>query len=299
MNRTLIVCAALAGLLLLPGCGKKKPPATAADVTGQLAEKPAVEPTLHAQADGAFDRRHTREGTQEAIDLYEAALAEDPDRPDGKAMRVRLAVLYYGLAYYFDRDESKKHKMGIYLKGKDHAFEAIMRTNPDFRAAIEGGERIQDAIRFLVADDVDAAYWCALDWAKWGEQKGILRVAMDIPKVRGLNEKILELGEDYYNGAVHRFFGAFFVEIPQFAGQDFDRARMHFERGMELAPHWTENQVNYAWYYARRSGDRELYVRLLTEVIETPIPEDSVFRFEYEVARFDAEQMLAKTDDIF
>lgn len=299
MKLSTIACVALTAVLLLPGCGKKKPPATAADVSGQLAEKPAVEPTQHAEADGAFDKRHTREGTEEAIALYEEALAAEPDRPDGKAMRVRLAVLYYGLAYYFDRTESKKHKMAIYLLGKDHAFEAVMRTNPEFKAAIDDGERVQDAIRFLVANDVDAAYWCALNWARWGEQKGILRVAMDIPKVRGFNEKILELGEDYYYGAVHRFFGAFFVEIPQFAGQDFDRARMHFERGVELAPDWTENQVNYAWYYARRRGDREMYERLLREVIETPIPEDSVFRFEYEVARFDAQEMLAQADDIF
>jgi hypothetical protein len=117
--------------------------------------------------------------------------------------------------------------------------------------------------------------------------------------VRGLNDRILEVGEDYFKGAVHRFFGAFFVEVPQFAGQDVERAKAHFMRAMELAPGWTENEVNYAWYYARRTDNKELYVELLTTVLETPIPEDSVFRFEYLVARADAEEMLAQADELF
>jgi len=291
--------AALAVLLVFPAC-QKKPVQDSTDVAGERGEVPAVQPTEVPEADAAFDQqRHTREGTEQAIALYEAALEADPERTDGKAIRVRLAVLYYGLAYYFDRAESKKHKMGLYLRGKDHGWDAIMRTNSAFADAIGGGTKIVDAIPLIEAGDVDAAYWCALNWAKWGEQRGILKVAMDIPKVRGLNDRILEVGEDYYNAAVHRFFGAFFVEIPQFAGQDQDRSKAHFERAIELSPGWPENEVNYAWYYARRTNNKELYVELLTQVIATPIPEQSVFKFEYIVARADAEEMLAKVEDLF
>ncbi len=299
MKLRLPLTAALCVALLLPGCAKQKPPTDTVDVAGKSAETPAVQPTQLPEGDAAFAERHTREGTERAIELYEAALAADPERDDSKAIQVRLAVLLYGLAYYWDRDESKKHKMEIYWRGKQHAWDAIMATNPDFAAAINGGTRLVDAIPLIGPLDVDAAYWCALNWARWGEQKGILRVAMDIPKVRGINDRILEVGEDYFFAAVHRFFGAFFVEIPQFAGQDFDRAKAHFDRGIELAPGWPENEVNYAWYYARRTNDKELYVSLLEGVIATPIPEDSVFRFEYIVARADAEEMLAKADDLF
>ncbi|MCP4871896.1 MAG: hypothetical protein GY898_24585 [Proteobacteria bacterium] len=299
MRKTTLLIAALAAVLLLPACAKK-PVQDSTDVAGQTGEVPAVQATELPEVDALFDHeRHTREGTEKAIEGYEAALAANPDRADGKDIRVRLSVLYYGLAYYYDRAESKKHKMGTYLLGKEHGWDAIMGSNPEFKAAIDGGTKIVDAIPLIRAQDVDAAYWTALNWARWGEQKGILRVAMDIPKVRGINDRILEVGEDYYHAAVHRFFGAFFVEIPQFAGQDHERAKAHFLRGMELAPTWPENEVNYAWYYARRSNNKELYVELLTKVIETPIPEDSVFRFEYTVARADAEEMLAKVDDLF
>jgi tetratricopeptide (TPR) repeat protein len=282
----------------LPACATKKPPADVGDVAGTAAQQPPVQPTDLPDADTAYGLRHERVSTEQAIALYEAALAEDPERPDGKAVRVRLSILYYGLAYYFDRDESKKHKMGTYWKGKQSAWDAMM-MDPGFAEGIEEGEKIQVAIHRASVESVDAAYWCALNWSRWGEQKGILRVAMDIPKVRGVNEWILEQAEDYYMAAVHRFFGAFFAEIPSFAGQDFDRSLAHFERAIELFPDWPENQVNQAFYHSPKVNDRQTFEDLLNYVIALEIPEGSPYRFEYIVARVDAEELLARGDDLF
>jgi len=293
-----IVPVLLLVLVFLPACGKKKPPADSGDVAGATAEQPPVEATELPEADAAYDRRHEREGTEEAIALYEAALADDSERTDAKAVRVRLAILYYGLAYYFDREESKKHKMAIYWKGKQVAWDAMM-MDPGFAGGIEAGDKIQEAIHKASVEFVDAAYWCALNWSRWGEQKGILRVAMDIPKVRGVNEWILEHAEDYYMAAVHRFFGAFFAEVPPFAGQDLDRSLAHFERAVELFPDWPENQVNQALYHSPKVDDRQAFEDLLNYVIGLEIPEDSPYRFEYIVARADAEELLAQVDDLF
>jgi len=285
-------------LLLFPACGKKKPPADAGDVAGSAADQPPVGDTELPEADAAYSLRHERVSTEEAVGLYEAALAENPDRADAKAIRVRLSVLYYGLAYYFDRAESKKHKMEIYWKGKQVAWDAMM-MDPGFAGGIEDGDKVQEAIHKASVEYVDAAYWCALNWSRWGEQKGILRVAMDIPKVRGVNEWILENGEDYYMAAVHRFFGAFFAEIPPFAGQDLDRSLAHFNRAIELFPEWPENQVNQALYHAPKVDDRETFEALLNYVVALDIPEDSPYRFEFIVARADAEELLARVDDLF
>jgi len=285
-------------LFLLPACGKKNPPADAGDVAGSAAQRLPAPPTDLPEADEAYDLRHERVSTEQAIALYEAALAEDPERSDGKAVRVRLSILYYGLAYYFDRDEPKKQKMATYWQGKQAAWDAMM-MDPGFASGIEAGDKIQVAIHDASPEFVDAAYWCALNWSRWGEQKGILRVAMDIPKVRGVNEWILEHAEDYYMAAVHRFFGAFFAEIPSFAGQDLDRSLAHFERAIELFPDWPENQVNQAFYHSPKVEDRETFEELLNYVIALEIPEDSPYRFEYIVARADAEELLARIDDIF
>jgi tetratricopeptide (TPR) repeat protein len=285
-------------LIVLPSCATKKPPATAGDVAGSAAEQPPVQETQLPEADAAYAQRHDRVSTEEAIALYEAALAESPERPDAKAIRVRLSVLYYGLAYYFDRSESKKHKMEIYWKGKEVAWDAMM-MDPGFAGGISEGDKVQEAIHKASIEFVDAAYWCALNWSRWGEQKGILRVAMDIPKVRGVNEWILEHGEDYYMAAVHRFFGAFFAEVPPFAGQDLDRSLAHFNRAIELFPDWPENQVNQALYHSPKADDRETFESLLNYVIALDIPEDSPYRFEFMAARADAEELLARVDDLF
>ena len=281
----------------LSGCPKKDP-ASSGDVAGEQAQRPPVEPTQHAEGDAAYAERHTREGTERAIELYEAALAENPERADAKAIRVRLAVLHYGLGYYFDRAESKKVKMVHFWAGKQHGWDAMM-MDPGFAGGIERGEKIQEAVLHAAPESIDAAYWTALNWSRWGQQKGLLRVAMDIPKVRGVNQWILDTGEDYYKAAVHRFFGAFFAEIPPFAGQDLERSLAHFERSVEMFPEWPENPLNQALFHSPKVGDRETFERLLLWVLEQEPPEGSPYRFEYMVAHADAEELLAQIDDLF
>lgn len=302
MRRSIPVILALCALMLsAPGCGTKKPAATSGDVTGVEAHKPPVVPSGMPAADAHFDQRHTQEGTEAAIAAYEAALAEEtlPDGADRWAILVRLSVLYYGKAYHYDRDLPKKERMTTYWRGRECGWEALMLRNDAWREALEGGAKIQDAVVHLTADDAPAAFWAASNWSRWGELKGILRVALDIPKVKAANQRILELAEDYYAGGVHRFFGAYWIAIPPFAGKDVDKGRLHFERAVELFPdHW-ETKVMFADYYARELQDKELFVSLLQSVIDAELDPNDTYYFEHLVAQDDAARLIAEADAIF
>jgi hypothetical protein len=284
--------------LLLAACAPKKAPSTSGDVAGAVTRQPPVAPTTVAEADDAYLRRHVREETERAIALYEAALAQDPARADGAAIRTRLSILYYGKAYYFDAEAPKAERMATYLLGRDHGLEAL-RSNPTFAAARDEGTSLKDAIPLLGEEDVGPLYWSALNWSRWGEMKGILRVALDIPKVRAAMERCNTLAEDYYEAAAHRFFSAFFAALPPFAGQDIDLAEAHARRAREIAPRHTENQITEADYLATFHRDRARYLALLQEVLDQPLPPESdPFYFELLVARWDAERKRADVDRV-
>ena len=94
--------------------------------------------------------------------------------------------------------------------GKQYGWDAIM-MDPGFADGIERGKRSRRrsaAPRVRRRGLLDGAELVAL-----GPTKGLLRVAMDIPKVRG-QPMDSRHGKDYYKAAVHRFFGAFYAEIP-------------------------------------------------------------------------------------
>jgi|GEM_PF-5073173 len=294
MRRLLIFAA----LLTLAACGPKKDAATSGDVAGQSTRQPPVQVTTVTAGDAAYLTRHTREGTDAAIAAYEAALVQDPARADGPAIRTRLAILYYGVAYYFDAEAPKKERMATYLLGRDHALEAL-RANAAFAAARDEGTKLQDTMDLLTEADVGPLYWAALNWSRWGEMKGILRVALDIPKVRAAMERSHALSEDYYEAAPHRFFSAFFAALPGFAGQDIERAEAHAKRAKEIAARHTENQITEAAYLAAHHRDRPRYIALLEHVLAQPLPaEDDPFYFELMVAQWDAQRMLDDIDRV-
>lgn len=292
MRTVLFSCVAA---LALSGCAKKP---LVTDVSGVSAGRPIAPPTQYAEGDAAYDKRDTKEGNDEAIRLYEAALAADPDRDDWREIKVRLGGLYYNKGIWWDRDLSKKELMPIFWAGKEHACDA-MRAEEAFATAMDDGMKIKEASQLVTADGADAMYWCAVDWATWGQNKGLLRVALDIPKVKAMMDRLLVISEDYAFGGVHRFFGAFYVEIPAFAGQSEETSKMHYDRSLELFPEWPENLVEYAKYHPVFVGDREKFEALLNKLMALEVPTDPAYRAEFLIAQGQGQQLLDQADELF
>lgn len=292
MRAVLLVAA------LFAGCATTPKGAAPTSVQGVQAKEPPVPPTTLADADAAYLNRQDRAATERAVQLYEAGLRDQPGREDAGAIEVRLAVLYHGLGYWFDKDAPKATRMDHFWKGKEHAFSAL-RRNAEFAAALDGGATVPESVHLLTARDAAAMFWCATDWARWGELKGILRVALDIPKVRGLQERLLAVAEDYYEGGAHRFFAAYFVAVPAFAGQDYNRARAHCERSLEIAPAHQENRILCAEYVAVALKDRPFFGTLLDAVLASTVDPTSPYAFEHFVAIEDARRLRDHAGELF
>ena len=80
-------------------------------------------------------------------------------------------------------------------------------------------------------------------------------------------QRASELDPTYFHGGYHRYMGAFETKTAGLAGGSLEKAKEHFEKSIEVAPGYLGTKVLYADYYATKTNDKELFVRLLNEVV--------------------------------
>lgn len=298
MKKPISVAAVTSTLLaVLAGCAAPSAPRKVAAI-------PAVEdvppgrvealPDMLARADAAFAEKYREERLREAVDLYRAYLIDTPG--DCRAISKLTEALYFLADTYTGDPEEKK---ALHFEGRERGMDCL-RQNPGFAGALRvNANDLQAAVKRLGKKEVPALFWTASNWGRWGELKGVLTVALDIPKVRILVERVGQLDQRYYGGGPHRFLGAYYASIPTFAGKSREKSRHHFERAISIAPDYLENRLLFARYYAVDAQDRALFERELKAVIETPPDEDSPYHLPNERAREEAARWLSRVDELF
>jgi len=147
---------------------------------------------------------------------------------------------------------------------------------------------------------VGSLFWGTYGWAIWIQnQEGAPAAMADLPIVEQIMLRVVELDESYYYGGAHIFLGAYYGSRPQMFGGNPEASRQHFERALALNDRlFLLTHVAYAETYARTMFDRELYLELLTEVIEQPLA-DSDMASSNKVAKVKAEKLIMQIDDFF
>jgi tetratricopeptide (TPR) repeat protein len=118
------------------------------------------------------------------------------------------------------------------------------RSNEDKLAAYERG---REAGRRAVELDPQAFLghlWYAINTARWGQTKGVVRSLFLLPTVREEIRVLLELAPDV--PAVYALAGNVDLEVPGPLGGDVDRAETEFRKGLQLDPSFTGLRVGLA-----------------------------------------------------
>ncbi|MBZ0253703.1 MAG: TRAP transporter TatT component family protein [Candidatus Methylomirabilis sp.] len=254
--------------------------------SGCAGEAPVVKPAaalkaetigdLKAGAKAAWEKRSTREGTQEAIDRWETAAQKDP-----KDMEVRadLAHAYYWMGEVFETDTDKK--IGYFEKGAEHGY-----------AGLEVDENY-----------IPAVYWTAVCVGSRGVLSSFVQKLRFARKAKALQEKVLETDETFFHGGTHLFWGRFNVVADGLAGGTFEESYSHFERAIQIQPNYLRAYLMYAentlLAITRKSpekieADREKAKQLLKKVIDTPASVLPEAEPENVVAKRQAEALYAK-----
>jgi hypothetical protein len=75
------------------------------------------------------------------------------------------SFLYADYALFVE-DEDIDYAISLFKVGTDYGMRALKANNPNFRKAIEEGEKVPEAVKFLTKDDLKALTWYGINLAK-------------------------------------------------------------------------------------------------------------------------------------
>jgi len=144
----------------------------------------------------------------------------------------------------------------------------VRATTPEQKlAAYDRGREIGKRAVELAPKSHDAHLWYAINTARWGETKGVLRSLFLLPTIREELGILLEL--DPRSVRAHILAGNVFLEVPGFAGGDRAKAEEHFKKALEIDPRFTNARVDLARVYIVDAGYAEARLELSRVVNET------------------------------
>jgi hypothetical protein len=158
-------------------------------------------------------------------------------------------------------------------------------------------EKVEEAIKVVGKEGLEAMYWYAVNLGKWSRAKGLATLLGNKDRVKGVLTRVLELDETFFHGAPHRYFGAYYSLLP--VGRDLEKSRQHFEKSLAIAPGYAGTKVLMAETYAVKKQDRALFDKLLDEVLAMPEGAIPGLEPETRVEKQKARELKGQADDLF
>jgi hypothetical protein len=203
----------------------------------------------------------------------------------------------------FDKAEKLNARSAIYFARALHFAKRLLRVRDDnFDAAIGGGMdkfKIWVNEQFYAKEDVEPLVTAALAFlvSMINSEEG-LAAAVDLPYARYMIERSIELDPEFEGGQGLTLIGTIECTMPKAVGGRPVLGMKLMERALAM-----KNRGNHAILVtmAERCAvalqDRELYVKLLMEVIESGDVEE--YRLPNKLARRNAERLLKQVDEFF
>jgi hypothetical protein len=211
----------------------------------------------------------------------QAHFAGDYERADHEKQR---AFLMYTRAYTLVIAVMRDRDAGIdqVLKGDPEKLRAYLAREYDDRE-----------------DDIEVVFWAALTLGSAITNAPSMDSLIDLPVAKVLAEHSMKLQAGYENAGALTLLGGFESSYPEQLGGNWKKGRELFERALELSKRRNQiHHVNFARTYAVNAQDRELFVKLLREVVESPDQGDGV-RLSNKVAKRRAQRYLDNIDELF
>jgi len=183
------------------------------------------------------------------IKMLESLLASIPNH---QGLQLKTGSLYVMYAAAFLNGPAEMHKeetdeeyekkeflmqraKNLYLRGRDILLNALDKKHPGFLKKIKG-KRFKDAVKPMGQDDIDFLYWAGLGWlGAFGLDLSDMDLAITWPRAKALMDKVLEMDENYGNGAIHNFYIRYYGSRPKNMGGNIKLAREHFQKALDIS----------------------------------------------------------------
>lgn len=184
--------------------------------------------------------------------------------------------------------------VGLHLmRQRDHGIDEVLTGgHEDFVAYINQ--------HYTSPSDVPLLFWTGYAWGSAiNAGRDDPEMVLSLPFARTLVERAVELDPTYYNYSGLTFLGVVNASLPPALGGNPDRAREYFERALEATDRkFFTVQFSFARTYAVQRQDRNLYIRLLREIVDGGDPSPEA-RLANRMTRRRAIRWLRRTDQLF
>ena len=219
--------------------------------------------------------------------------------PNSESLLLSAARLYTNYTTAFVKDAERAKRLS--WKGFDYALRAACHRNANLcRAREMPFDAYEQALIQLKKDDLPILYTLGAAWTSYLEaHRSDWRAVAQVPRVEAIMNRVIALNESYEDGGAHLYLGVFATLIPPALGGRPEIGRAHFERALAISG--KKNlmaYVLYARHYAKMLFDRELYDRLLNEVLASN-PRIDGYTLINMAAQAEARDMLAAADAYF
>jgi hypothetical protein len=210
---------------------------------------------------------------------------------------------YTGYAMGFVEDEDPSRAKLIYKRAFEYGLNFIKSKSKKFSSALNGEfPEFEKVLRSEFSKkDVPVIFWTAM---AWGSYVNLSRDDPDavsqIPKIEAMVKRAIELDENYFYGSGHMFLGVLLSARPKILGGDPEKGKEHFEKCIEISNRkYLLPYVFYARYYAVQVQDRELFEKLLTYVVDSPVDILKGGELLNVIAKKKAEKFKSMVDEFF
>jgi len=193
---------------------------------------------------------------------------------------------------------AKRRALGLHLRARDYCLRALELRRSGVGVALR--REPATALAWAAPADVEALYWTA---AAWGSALGLgldrPELVADLPAVRALLGRALELDPDWDRGAVHEAMIA--VEsLPELLGGSPERAAAHLERAVALsAGRRAGPYVAYARGVLIPAQERAAFRATLERALAVDVDASPPDRLANLLAQERARRLLERADELF
>ena len=243
------------------------------------------------------DLQLLQDGAPSLLLILDGLIAGDPDN-ERLLMTATKAYGAYATVLYEDGHVERAVNMSI--KAKEYGINLLKQLPGLENITTAALTEIDGSLNKVSSGNAGYLFWGTYGWAIWIQyQEGAPAAMADLPVVEQIMLRVVELDESYYYGGAHIFLGSYYGSRPRMFGGKPEASRQHFERALVLNNRkFLPTHVAYAETYARTMFDRELFLELLTEIIEQPLT-DSDMASSNKLAKVKAKKLIAQIDDFF
>lgn len=260
-----------------------------------------MEPILLKSSEALYeesDLQFAEQALASNLKLIEGLLKNDPANED---LLLLAAQGYAGYALGFAEDEDPQRAKIFYLRARDYALQ-VMRGNKNFRRA-EGKnlEEFKQSIDQMDGEQLPALFWTGFSWAGYANLSLNEPSALaDLPKIQIIMDRVETLNPAFFYGAVYLYQGSVYGGKPVLMGGDPQKAKLYFDKNLELTGHkFLLSFIYLAKYYAAKILDENLYDEYLNYIQKTPLEVLPEIKLLNQIAKKKARHLEAIKKDIF